>query len=170
MRYPDPYAVHDGLKDAVLRYVDTAFALRNPELVAERRSLLLGDQGALFSPLVLEPVLPYAGVETLGDAAMRHGDAVLQAGAALFGSAQDIQLRHHQKRALDVHLGNGEARNFVVTSGTGSGKTEAFLLPLLTRLIRECSGTPGVPEINAWWQSGAKAGWSPARSSSVRVP
>lgn len=170
MHYPDPYTVHDELTDAVLRYVDTAFALRNPEYVSERRSLLLGDQGALFSPLVLEPVLPYAGVETLASAAARHGDAVLQAGAALFGTGGDVRLRHHQKQSLDAYMGDDEARNVVITSGTGSGKTEAFLLPLLTRLVREASATPGIPAIDPWWESGAKPGWRPTRVSSARVP
>ena len=168
MPYPDPFTVHDGLKDTVLRYVDTTFALREPELVAERRDLLLGDQGALFSPLVLEPVLPYEGVESLKEAAARHGSPVLQAGIALFGSAEGVRLRQHQSRSLDVHLGSADARNVVVTSGTGSGKTEAFLLPLLARLIAEASDTPGVPAIDPWWQPGS-ASWRPTRSSSLRV-
>ena len=30
-----------------------------------------------------------------------------------------------------------EGRNVVVTSGTGSGKTESFLLPVLARLVAE---------------------------------
>ncbi len=40
---------------------------------------------------------------------------------------------HHQERALDVAR-NG--RSLVVTTGTGSGKTEAFLLPVLDGILR----------------------------------
>jgi DEAD/DEAH box helicase domain-containing protein len=167
--YPDPFTVHDALKDTVLRYVDTAFALRNPDFVAERRDLLLGEQGSLFSPLVLEPVLPYEGVESLQEAAERHGAAVLQAGEALFGFVAGIRLRHHQSRSLDVHLGTAGARNVIVTSGTGSGKTEAFLLPLLTRLVAEASATVGIPAIDPWWRTGSES-WQPTRRSSERVP
>ena len=44
-------------------------SLRDPALVEERRALLTGDQSRLFSPLFLEPVLPYDGVAGVVEAA-----------------------------------------------------------------------------------------------------
>ena len=34
----------------------------------------------------------------------------------------------------------GESPNLLVATGTGSGKTEAFVLPILARILREASG------------------------------
>jgi len=49
----------------------------------------------------------------------------------------DGSLFLHQQRALEV----GRAgRSFIITTGTGSGKTEAFLLPVLDGILRRKAG------------------------------
>lgn len=57
----------------------------------------------------------------------------------------DERLFRHQERALEV----GRAgRSFVVTTGTGSGKTEAFLLPVLDGILRrKAEGVRGVQAV-----------------------
>jgi ATP-dependent helicase YprA (DUF1998 family) len=56
-----------------------------------------------------------------------------------FGSER---LFWHQERALEI---GREARSFVITTGTGSGKTEAFLLPVLNGILRrKAQGIRGV--------------------------
>jgi hypothetical protein len=45
----------------------------------------------------------------------------------------------------------------IVTSGTGSGKTESFLLPVLAQIVKEASGWPKSPSLKCWqpwWHSG----------------
>lgn len=57
----------------------------------------------------------------------------------------DRPLYFHQETAVR-HV-NGKPRNLVVSTGTGSGKTEAFLIPIIDALLREHeAGTlgPGV--------------------------
>ena len=48
-------------------------------------------------------------------------------------------------------------RNAVVTAGTGSGKTEAFLLPLLAYLASESlrweAPNAPLPHVNDWWSN-----------------
>ena len=54
-------------------------------------------------------------------------------------------LRAHQAEAVlrSFRPGAADGRNVIVTSGTGSGKTESFLLPVLLRLVEEsASWTP----------------------------
>lgn len=57
----------------------------------------------------------------------------------------DRPLFLHQQRALEV----GRAgRSFIVTTGTGSGKTEAFLLPVLDGILRrKAQGVRGVQAV-----------------------
>jgi DEAD/DEAH box helicase domain-containing protein len=158
MSFPTPVQIADDLRAAFLRYIDTAYALRNPDLIEERRRLLLEGQGNLFAPLMLEPVLPYDGVTTVEDCAAAIDvdprdlwDVV----RSVFGVAPDalpsIKLRKHQAAALGIHFEDGGTRNPVVTSGTGSGKTEAFLIPMLTRIAVEKRSSKALTPVHEWW-------------------
>ncbi|MCX7855741.1 MAG: DEAD/DEAH box helicase, partial [Anaerolineae bacterium] len=54
----------------------------------------------------------------------------------------------HQDRAVEKIVAGG--RNIVVATGTGSGKTEAFLIPILNHLLREQeAGTLDRPGVRA---------------------
>ena len=82
-----PTAVYRSIKEAYLRYVDTAFWLRDPALMNERRGLLeRGD--ALFTDVLLEPVVPYDAMVELAPLAARLGlrpETAALVGHALFG-------------------------------------------------------------------------------------
>ena len=64
-------------------------------------------------------------------------------------------------------------RNCVVTAGTGSGKTEAFLLPLFAQLVKETQswGGPGAApaHLNDWWRDEAWKEDCKQRRTSCRV-
>ncbi|WP_158593393.1 DEAD/DEAH box helicase [Nitrosovibrio sp. Nv6] len=73
-------------------------------------------------------------------------------GAQLMGN---WPLYTHQLRSLEESIIN--KRDIVVTTGTGSGKTECFLLPLLAELARESEGwplSPEPPDDRDWWKTG----------------
>jgi Lhr-like helicase len=56
----------------------------------------------------------------------------------------------------NVTVGNGVniAKDSIITSGTGSGKTEAFLLPLIASLCKEAANWPeNVAAGNEWWEN-----------------
>lgn len=58
-----------------------------------------------------------------------------------FGFHQDRALYYHQEKALRKAL---DGKNLVVSTGTGSGKTESFLMPILAELAKEAEcGTLG---------------------------
>jgi DEAD/DEAH box helicase domain-containing protein len=157
----NPLRVYTEIKDAYLRYIDTAFWLRFDELMEERRNLLTNTD-LLFTDVLLEPVLPYDASVKLVDVTRRLGldDRVADlVGTALFGEFTDPGQPHrlllHQAQALERSLQPGLApeRNVVVTSGTGSGKTEAFLLPILCRLVRESLSWPPQDPVDPWWNT-----------------
>ena len=142
-----------------MRYIDTQYWLRFPEVMRERRDLLK-QKNFLTSDYFLEPVLPYDSSDALTDVAQRcqlNSEAVEIVGRALFGSFfgdRPIELRSHQAEALEKSLQDGllPERNVVVTSGTGSGKTESFLLPILYRLVKESfDWSEEDDHIEPWW-------------------
>ena len=62
---------------------------------------------------------------------------------------------HHQIEMLRKAFGNNgqiDCNNVVITSGTGSGKTESFLLPLFASLLKEAEQW-GQPNYNSLWFS-----------------
>ena len=172
----DPLSLRDDLADAYLRYVDTAFWLRDPLLVEERRRLLTQDN-RLLSSCWLEPVLPYPATEDLLETtrAVQVSDGSAKTvGASLFDAftpeGAPYKLRAHQAEAVLHHFqpGDSPGRNVVVTSGTGSGKTESFLLPVLLRLAEEAQTWDRQAAPHTWWQNGPKAGWRPIRQGETR--
>src|SRR3954463_1034984 len=96
-----PLYVYDAIKDAYLRYYETAFRLRDPALRAERRALL-EEPGVVFTDPLIEPVLPYPSEETLVDVCDEVGVG-RQVGERLadmlFGAGPEFRLRAHQATA-----------------------------------------------------------------------
>jgi ATP-dependent helicase YprA (DUF1998 family) len=78
----------------------------------------------------------------------------------------DLQPYEHQRSAFEQSVVHG--RDVVVTTGTGSGKTECFLLPVLAALVHESGtwGAPGARDSNwDWWNhytmTGERRSWQP---------
>lgn len=175
MTQPDPMLLHAQLEDAYLRYYDTAFRLRDPRLRAERRKLL-ERAGTVFTEPLIEPVVPYPSTDPItaacADVALRPEVAPALA-RMLFQADATFRLREHQAEALRVSLAPSDAaeRHVVVTSGTGSGKTESFLLPIFARLLQESLESGAEPELRRWWDQDAPAGaWRSARPPGGRTP
>lgn len=148
-----PLSVYRQVREAYLRYYDTAFWLRDPSLRAERRALLEAAD-AIFTDPLIEPVLPYDSTESIAEVCSSVGLKRLVAdalGLMLFGSDGDFRLRAHQARALTVSLGAEHTRNVIITSGTGSGKTESFMLPVFARLLAEAETWGSQPAMHRWW-------------------
>ena len=173
-RVHSPFQVYEDLKDAYLRYLDTQYWLRDPSMRAERRRLLEAP-GRLFTEPLLEPIIPYDAPVVFAPLAEELGLSDKTAelvGEALFGSfrqpGEPIRVRQHQADALrsNQKLGSSPGRNVVVTSGTGSGKTESFLLPVLARIVEELLGSGG-SSLHAWWDDPAKK-WAGVRKDDPR--
>lgn len=98
------------------------------------------DSGAGFvSPLFIERQMPYKvsensldSIEGLDpDVALAFAKYLLDSPQA---STHDIHLYQHQENSFRA-VNHG--RNLVVCTGTGSGKTECFLLPLVDAIVKE---------------------------------
>lgn len=169
-----PVTLANGLRETYLRYFDTAFWLNDESIMAERRELL-AQPGALLGEIMIEPVIPYPNTVGLDDVAEKTGipkSVTHRVGTALFPvRAEEIYLREHQANSIVHHFLTDEsaAKNVVVTSGTGSGKTESFLLPILLRLVQESSSWKPQALSSPWWNQ-ANPVWRPIRGDESRTP
>ena len=173
-RQSHPLEVYDDIREAYLRYYDTAFRLRDRKLAEERR-VLLSEPGVIFTDPILEPLLPYASRLSITEVCdsiglgSRLADAL---GHVIFGSDGTFTLRDHQAESLTTALAREQPYNPVVTAATGSGKTESFLLPIFARLLSDPSSRPDPPaDIERWWDGdGLARSWKPARLNEHRPP
>jgi hypothetical protein len=127
------------------RYLRTRYAFKDESLRSQFRRLL--EQGGLAKGPYLEALLRFSkGVtgDKLATEILRchPDDGFRQAIRA------DRPLYAHQEEAIRAVL--QRQRNVVVATGTGSGKTEAFLLPILFDLYEEhLAGTVSQPGVRA---------------------
>jgi len=149
----DVMGTFNRLRDAYFRYYDTPFGLADERLQQERRDLFDHDNGAYRYPLIeLRP--EYVNVpRTLDESVTACGAPFELAAFAAAGLIPaGIRLYTHQERALQAGLTRG--RNMVITAGTGSGKTESFMLPVIASLLEESRAWQGAPaSLRAWWRT-----------------
>jgi DEAD/DEAH box helicase domain-containing protein len=155
MTIPTPASVMRDIYEAYKRYYDTAFWMRDEGIMAERTALLR-EPGVMAQEPLLETVPSYPSTTDAGHAAKVAGldDAAASKLARVVFGRDEVKLRQHQADALVFGLKGDEKgrHNVVVTSGTGSGKTESFLLPLLGRLLGERAAGMGDGTPKAWWE------------------
>jgi DEAD/DEAH box helicase domain-containing protein len=170
MDNPTPNKILEYIQEAYHKYYDSAFWLKDEVLMKERRALL-EQPGLTAQDILIETVLPYPSEVPVKDACAEVGlssKVAKELGKILFNADETFKLRRHQAQSLVTSLVSDSIpeRNVVVTSGTGSGKTESFLLPILARLIDErIDNNPG--QIHSWWEShwDSQAKWNGLRST-----
>ena len=142
--------LHGALRD----YIEATYHVSHPYLVAQRRELLQ-QPGVIHQRPYLESTPRYRVGDSFGKIGLPQ--AALEVFSAVSSPTQDKPLLihdppyHHQ--ALAVRKALVEKRSFVVMTGTGSGKTECFLLPILGKLAIEAQkngdGFSSTPAIRA---------------------
>jgi ATP-dependent helicase YprA (DUF1998 family)/ribosomal protein L40E len=129
----DAVATAGEIKATYRRYLQSLLAVRDPKIDAALRAAI-DSTPMLDKGPYLEATPPYASgasTQNLIDEGVLAADFVGLASDAL---PLDRPLYVHQEQAIrKVAAG----RNVVVATGTGSGKTESFLIPILDSLVRE---------------------------------
>ena len=172
----DPLGGFERIRELYISYLDTAFRVRRPSL-ADRRRTLLRSNGTLATAPFIEPVPRY---KTAADALSKFVDmaegnplghlsregrrafAELAVSGLFPGAPGDGELARlplfkpyrHQVEMLARGVRPG--RPGIVTSGTGSGKTESFMLPILAMMADEAvrwpAPRPGYLQ-GEWWRT-----------------
>ncbi len=124
---------------ALRTYITSTYHISNPALV-ELRDELLKREGAVAQRPYIESTARYAATRRYADLSIPSEVANLLTWLGERGVVFDPPY-DHQASALELGLA-ADHRDIVVTTGTGSGKTETFLLPILGRLAAEASASP----------------------------
>ena len=128
------------ITDKYLRYLRTIFSIDSAEYGRQFTAELSREGNFAKGPYldVTDSFEKGKSIEEL------IAEGVLSAGFRKIAMPRERPLYRHQEIALRKAL---SGRNMIVSTGTGSGKTESFLIPILNHLLREKeNGTlnPGV--------------------------
>ena len=138
----NPLTTSDRIRDTFRRYILSTFSTSSETYNEQLRNLLSEDDSLIRGPY-LQISHNFPSGHTIDELI---GEGIL---SPEFRKLSEVgfmnrSLYEHQERAIQKAV---SGRNVVVSTGTGSGKTEAFLIPVLNELMREKeAGTlgPGV--------------------------
>lgn len=179
----DPIGGFQRIRDLYLTYLETAFRIKDRAVSSERRALLERANTFCTEPLV-EPLPQYATVDfALHELASGRSlderlpgldpaarslfaelalSGLLESEPATEGATISrvgrFPLYAHQAEMLRRGVQSGKPG--IVTSGTGSGKTESFLLPVLAMLAKEARQWPAPASgylKHRWWHEASGA-------------
>lgn len=132
--------LHASLQD----YIEATYHISAPSLITQRKELL-ARPGVIHQVPYLESTPRYevgenfAGMKGLPEAALRIFTLLSKPDGELPRLIYDPPYKH-QADSIKYSLIDG--KNLVIMTGTGSGKTESFLLPVLGKLAREAQVNP----------------------------
>ena len=132
--------LHSSLRD----YIEATYHISSPPLIEQRKELL-DRPGVIHQIPYIESTPRYqtwesfAGIKGLPKAALAAYSALSKPEGKLPAILYDPPYKH-QSDAIKYNLIDG--KNLLVMTGTGSGKTESFLLPILGKLAREAQFNP----------------------------
>jgi ATP-dependent helicase YprA (DUF1998 family)/Zn finger protein HypA/HybF involved in hydrogenase expression len=129
-----------NLKKNLKQYIEAQYHIRNESLVEERNLLLEQDATIMQTPYV-EATQVYKVGHTYKELNIPEPASNLLSQLADMNVGLYPKPYEHQAQALNSFLGS-DANDIVVATGTGSGKTESFLMPILATLAVEGKERP----------------------------
>jgi len=139
----DPIRLAHEIGTRFFRYLQSTFYFKDLEFRRSFEKALRA--GSLVNGPYLESTPVYRRGKKSGDLLRELMGAAFESG---FGAAMNPErsLFSHQEQSIS-RVEHG--RNVVVATGTGSGKTESYLYPILLHLYRETLGTERRPGVRA---------------------
>jgi len=130
LEFFDPINISKRVEDDYERYLYSSFPLRDKEFFEKFKNELKSKHPYTKDKLFLEFNHKYKSGVYLEK--IQNSHPLLQ--KAFGGLGVEYPLYKHQEQALTKVF---EGRNVLISTGTGSGKTEAFLLPIINHLLYE---------------------------------
>lgn len=178
----DLLGLFQELKQRATEYIDTAYFTNEAKFNETRRKLLADpNESPIFREPTFEPLRRYvesqatpsdlikvAGLDSIGATEKQLISEFLEA----FSPVKHRSLYVHQISSITNAL--QAKKNFVVTTGTGSGKSFCFQIPLILGVIAEALGQGGRsrwrgPSLSntTWWRN-SRGRFQPKRIESSR--
>lgn len=134
----NPLIIWNNIKETYKKYIDTSLPLAHRKLELERENLLNnGDLIARYPSIEFTPKYhEFKSIkEAVADLSL-DSDFIQFTKAGLFEdiNGKEKKLYKHQYEGLFDAVIN--KKNIIATTGTGSGKTETFLLPLFYNILK----------------------------------
>lgn len=157
----DPIGAFEKITENYIRYFENAYKLKNEELNQKRIDLLRQNDNLYKSPFI-ELLPEYNVIEGIDDIAELADEFEADFGSKdsakkFFDSFIKLGLMDYVPYVHQIDMmrkvfskKDGRYNNAVITTGTGSGKTESFLLPLLAQLFKEAVTWDQVTNDKAW--------------------
>lgn len=133
--------VFEGLTKSFHQYLEAQYHIWDEALINERRALF-EVSGTTFQEPQLEATPFYVAGQKYQDLTIpSEAKEILTLASTRPNVGIFPEPYLHQAAALEAFLGRGE--EIIVATGTGSGKTESFLMPILGSLAVESRNSPG---------------------------
>ncbi|WP_235659076.1 DEAD/DEAH box helicase [Mycobacteroides abscessus] len=131
------------IQAALRDYIEATYHIGHPTVIAQRRALL-EEEGVLHKAPYFESTPRYQ-TDRRFDQLELHPAVQTLFGRLTRSEGELAQILYdppytHQAEALELTRRDG--KSLVVATGTGSGKTESFLLPMLAKLAEEACDRP----------------------------
>lgn len=132
--------LHSSLRD----YIEATYHISSSALIEQRKELL-DRPGVIHQIPYIESTPRYqsgerfAAIKGLPPAALKAYSVLTTPNGDLPALLYDPPYKH-QSEAIRLSLVDG--KNLLIMTGTGSGKTESFLLPILGKFAREAQTNP----------------------------
>lgn len=135
----NPLLIFNEILNSYLKYINSGLPFFHDEYNQERNALLK-ETGTICQPPIIEIVPKYHEKATLSEFCQKENVTMelndfVHAGLFVNNGGFERRLYDHQYDALKDAFIN--RKHIVVTTGTGSGKTECFLLPVIADLVNE---------------------------------
>ncbi|MBA5845676.1 DEAD/DEAH box helicase [Gordonia amicalis] len=144
----DVFGVHEQLVDDYKSFTTAAVDVHDPRLKQHVDDLTARGEQWPEPWLSLNPLFESGGaVEELVAEGLLHDECARifrpKSGAEDTGN-RAITLHRHQREAIEAAR---TGTSYVLTTGTGSGKSLAYIIPIVDRVLRMKNKTPGVKAI-----------------------
>lgn len=181
---PNLMDLYKELKSRASEYIDTAYLTNDSRFNEVRRSLIEdSNDSPIFREPTFEPIKRYVGsgvssADLLSRINAKNlSEKERKATAEFLDSFEPLKYKSlyvHQSDAIDSAINKHE--NFVVTTGTGSGKSFCFQIPMILNLLREALGSDGRRKWNGeslsgsrWWKTSPRR-FETKRRAAGRTP